>query len=570
MKKVLFFSFIFLSFFLFPLLVHAEETSTIIGEQIRKFDSNIKVNVDGTIDIIERIHYDFETLDRHGIYRDIYWTKKNKEGKKLGLDFKVINVTDENNTSYRYTTSKIDDILRIKIGNANTFVTGQHTYVISYKVSGALTYFSDHDELYWNATGNEWPVPITIVKTTVQLPDKIGDDTVTILCYTGPQGSTLQNCTENILNHQVTIENNASLFSKEGLTFVVSFPRGVVAVLEPKPVVDFFDTLPGKIVLAIIMITAAIVGLCWYVIYPIWIPVKWYLHGRDPETGSGQVRAWFDPPKTSTGRFLTPAETGGLVDERVDSRDIFGTIIHLAQRGYLTINEEKKGDFYFIKGASHRTEDKLTSFERILLDGIFDEENEVRIKYMKCFETVKKTSDTIYKSLLDEKYFPENPEKIRTYYNVIAGVALSTFNFHLGIIAFLFGRNMPRKTREGVEASHVGLSLKNFLTSQERQLEFQSKNQLMFEKLLPYAIVFGVEKIWADRFKDIALKKPDWYEGYDSSSRFNSLLFVSALSFPMSSMHSAMTPTTSSSGFSSGFSGGFSGGGGGGGGGGSW
>ena len=92
----------------------------------------------------------------------------------------------------------------------------------------------------------------------------------------------------------------------------------------------------------------------------------------------------------------------------------------------------------------------------------------------------------------------------------------------------------------------------------------------MFEKLLPYAVAFGVEKIWANRFKDIQLRQPEWYSGYGSSSRFNSVYFTNSLNSSFSSVRSAATPVSSSTGHSSGFSGGSSGGGGGGGGGGSW
>jgi len=144
-------------------------------------------------------------------------------------------------------------------------------------------------------------------------------------------------------------------------------------------------------------------------------------------------------------------------------------------------------------------------------------------------------------------------------------------NFPLALIAFTFGRAMPRKTIFGVESANISKSLKNFLTSQERQLEFQAKNQTMFEKLLPYAVAFGVERIWAQRFKDFQLKQPDWYSSYDSTRGFNSIIFASSLSSSMSSFRSAATPVSSTTGHSSGFGGGgFSGGGGGGGGGGSW
>jgi uncharacterized membrane protein len=147
---------------------------------------------------------------------------------------------------------------------------------------------------------------------------------------------------------------------------------------------------------------------------------------------------------------------------------------------------------------------------------------------------------------------------------------LFTLNLPLLVIAGLFGRNMPKKTPIGAQEANVGLSLKNFLASQERKLAFQSRNQMFFEKLLPYAVAFGVEKIWAQRFNDINLKQPDWYQGYGSTPRFYPVNFVSSLNTSFTGLNRAVTPTSSSSGFSSGFSGGSSGGGGGGGGGGSW
>src|SRR5690606_4162418 len=107
---------------------------------------------------------------------------------------------------------------------------------------------------------------------------------------------------------------------------------------------------------------------------------------------------------------------------------------------------------------------------------------------------------------------------------------------------------------------------RNFLKSQERQLEFQAKNQLMFEKLLPYAIAFGVEKVWAERFKDLNLKQPEWYVS-STHTGFNTAAFTSNLNSSLSSFNSAANPPASSSGFSSGSGGGGSSGGGGGGGG---
>jgi uncharacterized membrane protein len=366
----------------------------------------------------------------------------------------------------------------------------------------------------------------------------------------------------------IFVKSTQVLNQGEGLTIVIGFPKNIVAVLEPKEYKTFWETLLGKIVSTLIILAIVF----WYFILPIYIIYRFFKYGRDPRVaGPGEVRAWFDPPKTPNGkRFLTPAEVGTLGDETVDLKDISATIVDLARRGYLKIEERKKGEFWLIK--KEKPTDKLLGFEKLLLEEFFGKSNEINLRKRQLYDEVEKVKKEIYNQVVKESLFPEDPQKIRTIMTVLTIFALMTGNFFLALVAFIFGRNLPRKTVEGAKAKNVAFSLRNFLKSQERQLEFQADKQMMFEKLLPYAIVFGVEKIWAKRFKDLSIRPPEWYQGYDTRS-FNSLVFVNSLNSSISSFQSSARPvtsTTSTSGFSSGFSGGFSGGGGGGGGGGSW
>lgn len=539
-------------------------SSPIHAEVIRGYDAQITIQKDGKIQVEEKIDYDFEESYKHGIYRDIPLLKKNTDGKEFELKVEVQGVKDEAGNAYSYTDSWVNNKLQLKIGDKNRTITGLHTYTIDYIVTGALTYFSDHDELYWNITGLDWEVNQENVNGTVRLPEGAEMKVVKTLCFVGSAGSTSQDC-------KVITENNSTSVSSPhvevgtGLTIVVSFPKGLVAVLEPKPYTAFENTWYGKFIIGVIFALLAIGALVWYVILPFFIPLKWYLKGRDPR--SQNVRVWYDPPKTMKGRVLTPAETGTLVDETADAKDIFGSLIQLAERGYLSIREAKKGEFTLVKGKEGGSE--LLSFEKSLLTSLFKKTSEVKVKDAKIAEEIPDISKKLYLQVVQDGFFPESPEAIRTRYYILAGVALFTGNVFLAMIAFLFGKNMPRKTELGAQQASIGKSLKTFLTSQERQLTFQADKQMMFEKLLPYAIVFGVERIWAERFKDMALSNPSWYTGYGNST-FNSVYFASTMHRSVSSFSSAITPTRSSSGFSSGSSGGFSGGGGGGGGGGSW
>jgi len=540
--------------------------SSVHAEAVQSYDTQITIQKEGTIQVTEKINYDFGNEYKHGIFRDIPFIKKNSDGKEYELTVRVESVKDEQGNSYNYSQSRADNKLNIKIGDANRTITGIHNYIISYVVSGALTYYSDHDELYWNSTGNEWPGDLLEVNTTVRFPEGVQMNLVKTVCYTGVTGSTTQGCTVQS-EQNTTSASTHFLPSGSGLTIAVSFPKGLVAVLEPKPYTAFENTWYGKLILNTIYVILGILALIWYIILPIYIPVKWYLTGRDPR--SQDVRVWYDPPKAKD-RLLTPAETGSLIDETVDMRDMFGSLIQLAQRGYFQIVEEKKGEFVFKKKKDWKNNTELLPFETELLEGLFDNKEECRLKGRDVSAAMQKVTEKLYTQIVSDGFFKINPQSTRTKYFALAGIALFTGNFCLAFVAFVFAKFMPSKTIEGAQQASIAKSLKTFLSSQERQLEFQAKNQLMFEKLLPYAVVFGVEKIWAERFKDIALTQPSWYTGQNNAA-FNAIYFSSMLHSSVSTFSYIATPTRSSSGFSSGFGGGgFSGGGGGGGGGGSW
>jgi len=540
-------------------------TFEITGEHIRSFKSDIEITKEGRINVRETIVYDFTNLQKHGIYRDIPYITTNKEGKKYELTFNKFKVTDENGKAYNFTTSNISgQNIRLKIGDANRFVTGVNTYIISYEVSGALTYFSDHDELYWNVTGNDWTVPIAMSTASVVIPGDLDSTNIKIACFTGYKGDNLTLCQKKYNKGLAAFIADESFNSGQGLTIVVGFPKNIVAELLPKEFIAFQDTWLGKLLQFLLVLLVA----TWYLFLPLYIVFRWIKYGRDPKGTMGEARSWFDPPKTfDNKRFLTPGEVGTLGDETVDMKDISATIVDLARRGYLIIDERKKGDFYLIKNKGGGGD--LLPFENTILTRFFGSKKEIRIKDEKLVSEVEEVKNELYKQVVTDKLFDKNPATTRTGYYVLSGFALFTGNFFLAIIAFIFGRAMPRKTIIGVDAKNTSSSLKNFLTSQQRQLEFQADRQMMFEKLLPFAVAFGVERIWAKRFESLHIAPPSWYRSY-STTRFNSMMLVNSLNSSFRTVATSATPTRSSTGHSSGFSGGFSGGGGGGGGGGSW
>ncbi len=565
MKSLLIAFVLFIGGFLSPLQVFAATTPMGDVEQISSYSTDVVVHKDGSVGFTEHIVYNF-SVARHGIYRYLPYVKTNEEGKRLKLTLENIRVTDGKNTPYEFTTGYTDDDVVLKIGNPDQTITGQHLYVISYDTKGALTYFPSHDELYWNTVGLQWQVPTVLATSTLTLPQEVGEKDIQSSCFVGIVGSTEKSCSASAKGSIVTFIATRPLESYEGMTIVVGFPKGIVAEVNPTEIIPFFDTKEGKLVVVGLLIFA----IFWYVILPFIVVWKWWTGGRDPKPIIGQAVAWYSPPKTKKGRELTPAETGTIIDETVNIKDIYGSLIDLARRGYFRIIETSKDNFD-LKKASQWPQELLQPFETSLLDVIFKIKERVKLKDVKLYDSLSELNDMIYKSLVSDGFFPINPQSIRTKYVILTVLAVVTFNPVLVIVSWIFGMHMPRKTLYGSEQAAIARALKNFLKSQDKHLAFQAKEKFMFEKLLPYAIAFGVEVLWAKRFKDMNVPEPKWYVSSSRVSHFSSIAFANSLRAGYSMSFASSASYKSSSGYHSGFSsGGGSGGGGGGGGGGSW
>ncbi len=219
MKRLVFVC-LFVCFLFIPARVHADDSWL-----IENFNSNIAVQQSGVVHVVETISVDFRTQPKHGIYRDIPYLYE-ANGKETYTTVAIINVL-QNNLPAKYTLSQTNGYEEIKIGDPNQTIIGRTVYTIVYTVTGVLRGFSDHDELYWNVTGNEWQVEIQKAQASVTLP---GDGIMQITCYEGVAGSQTP-CQSNTASPQVaTFATTAPLAESEGLTVVVGY-KGRVAEL---------------------------------------------------------------------------------------------------------------------------------------------------------------------------------------------------------------------------------------------------------------------------------------------------------------------------------------------------
>jgi uncharacterized membrane protein YgcG len=532
----------------------------------------------------EKITYDFEGALRHGIYRDI--PLKNKDNESI--EIKVLSVLDKDGNPSRFTTSIKDKILNIKIGDPGVIISGEKVYNITYKVLGAIDYYDNFDEIYWNVTGNEWGIPIESSEVKVTLPKDVFPKERK--CYYGPIGSKLP-CT---VFDEKTFRVDNQLNKGDGVTVAVSFDKGAVLKFERKTDSAFFRIIST---FWPVILSLAIFGIMFY---------RWLKKGRDPK-GTGIIKPEYTAPKD-----LSPIEVGGIMHESIRPRSISAQIIDLAIRGFIKIKPVETK----LLGSSYKQDYELTLLVEVgFLDNNFDKEIIITIfgdnptvggvtmlsaLNNLFYQSIAKISGQVVDSLLRKKYYSFLPKNIKLgvvliipaifflFYlmSFIAGfffgmdrekfiILAASFIFSLGI-AIMFHLLMPAKTKSGVAIKEYLLGLKEYLQIAEKdRLAFHNapeKKPETFETLLPYAIVFEVEELWAKEFEDVYKSEPGWFE--NGGSNFNVVSFGKNLSIFDTVLTSSISSMPSSSGHgsggSSGVSSGSSGGGYGGGGGGSW
>lgn len=573
---------------LVPTVVRAET-----GWAIETFNSNYYLSelADGSMGVEESIDVYFNT-SKHGIFRDIpTFYDEGPLQPGVNLNVQVSSVTNESNgKAHNYEESRANDYLRLKIGDPQLYVTGSVNYSIDYTVDNAIRFFDSHDELYWDVNGTDWPVSAAAVLATVHVPEGMRSTVTQVECFTGGFGSTASDCEISYDEESgiVEVESDSLLLNYENLSLVVAFEKGT---FTPPTFMEKW----GSYMLRNIGILLPFAAL--YVSY-----AYWRKHGRDPK-GKGVVVPQYTPPEG-----LTSAELGTVADYAADDRDISAVIIDLAIRGYIRIEDitkrEKTKKRKYVFHLRRVDVADLKEFERLLLNGLFTDFTvgaSVKMDSLKnkFYKTTEKIKAELYSSLVARGYFASHPETTKhLMLGLGAGMVFVGF-FSLGpteaqylgwslgmvvsgVIVAVVGWFMPKRTVKGVETKVWAEGMKMYmeLAEKDRLKVMQGADSRyigdttsqaftvdLFERLLPYAIVMGVEKSWASKFKDIYSQPPEWYSG--NWQTFNTVYLISSLSNGVNSMNTTLSSKPSSS-SGSGSSGGFSGGGFGGGGGGSW
>lgn len=197
-------------------------------EYIQNFDSNITVNVDGSMDVIENIVYVNENIrNKHGIFRTFPTRYVGTGGTNYTVRFAVTDIL-RNGKREPYTIEDLYEGKNIRIGSADSFIEpGTHTYTIKYHTDRQLGFFKEYDMLYWNVTGNGWPWYIMQASASVQLPKGINAQDIVVHGYTGRLGSSAKNYTAAVDAQGVAhFATTSPLRPHEGFTLETTWPKG--------------------------------------------------------------------------------------------------------------------------------------------------------------------------------------------------------------------------------------------------------------------------------------------------------------------------------------------------------
>ncbi|HEX9992394.1 MAG TPA: DUF2207 domain-containing protein [Acidimicrobiales bacterium] len=573
------------------------------AERIDRYDVEIGVGSDGALTVTEVIAYDFGGNARHGIFRDIPVRFHYDDRYDRVMPIEVLSVDGSEGTPDHYEVEDEGAAKRIRIGDEDETITGPHTYRIRYRVDGALNGFPDHDELYWNAVGHEWSVPIGAMTARVTTPSGITQ----VTCFAGSEGSQLP-CGASTADGTTASFTNGPVGPFQGLTVVVGFEPG--AVPAPEPILDerwsfarAFAVTPATVGGSVALLAAVLGGfatLAWragrdrrYVGSPTDIAFGNTTGAVEavPLMERTETPVEFAPPDG-----LRPGQVGTLVDEAANPLDVTATIVDLAVRGYLRIEEiPKQGwfgkpDWRLVK---LREGDGLLPYEALLFDALFEDAadgttvqlSDLRNKFR---QRLTKVQDALYEDAVRQGWFTSRPDRVRAKWVVIGALVLSagiglvvvTAIFThaalvaipvalLGLLLLIGARRMPHRTAKGTGVLRRVAGFRIFMEESEAQRAQFAERAHLFTEYLPYAVVFGCTEKWAKAFAGLEGQLPEqhWYVGHHA---FTTVVFADAMDSFSVTTAGTLTSVPASSG-SSGFGGGgFSGGGGGGGGGGSW
>jgi uncharacterized protein (TIGR04222 family) len=477
---------------------------------IQNMDVLLDVQKNGDVIVDEKVTFQFE-----GNYHFV--TRAIPTGNTDGLS--DIQVLDANGTALpegdgpgTYSTSSEGDRRYITVNFDLTDTA--YAWTFHYKAKSVIMFFDQGDELRWYVFDAETPVGIGAVKATVKLPGSVPAEQMTQAVQSG-------------YSVQTSVTSPGASTMVYEATDIPAFTNFWIVTGFPKDVVEF--TWTARRVAAFVVPK---VGFVLPIIAFLVMLLIWRRRGRD-DPSAIHAKYMSEPPSD-----LSPGLVGALIDEKVDTKEVIATIVDLARRGYLEITDTKEaGILRKAESLFTRTKslDDLQGYEKTVAESLFDSKHPDQVTTQQLrnhfYTHVGPIVEMVYTETTQAGLFSDNPKKVRNRwfgYGFLVAVILGALSaimaltdipgwgwFVIGsivsvLIIWLFAPRMPQRTTKGAQEQRKWEAFRNYLEDLTRFQDMDTAKE-SFEKYLPYAIAFGVEKQWVRRFEGVSVPPPMWY-----------------------------------------------------------
>ena len=509
---------LFVPFFFFCLLFATSPVAAQKTFYYEAFDVEIQLLEDGDLAVTERqsvvfdggtFSYGYATIPYRRIdaIRDV---RVSEDGQSYS----------QSSSEQPYTFSLEDTGDQLVIYWYFPATQGRHTYTFEYTVEGAIRSEESGHQIYWTAIPSDVPGDVESSHVTIRLLQgmKIGS---TLAQINGSDTSEVVQ-TINEDGDTATFVMNRYFRSGDLLEVGARFSADQLALRVPEW--QLIEEEEQRITL-FSMLGAIAIGI----LGPLGVLVLWYGKGRDPDPGV--VPSYLAEPPSP----LPAGLMGTLIDEKAQLRDVIAALMDLARRGYVQIKEMERDHLYT---RTDKSADGLLTHEQKLLQLFFNNRTERPLSSLKdkFYAYLPQIQDAMYSDLVSQGLMRAKPNRVRSFYRVLAGLGVilaavllfllpntppytSLFCLPLalasGIIAlFIAAGAMPQKTDKGAEARATWQAFRTFLQDVEKYTDVTQKTEI-FERFLPYAIAFGMERQWINRFAKIPNTTPPiWYEPF--------------------------------------------------------
>lgn len=401
-------------------------------------------------------------------------------------------------------------------------------FTFGYTTQGSLRIADAGDQFWWKFIEADRDYTIRNSRVRLHLPDSFGADKLKATSYL----NTKEAGGVQIIDPS-TIEFIGNNFAPQTFWEIrAQFPHGSVNATAPAwQKIEDQQPIWNLLSFASSIIITIAGGLGLFLL--------WFTKGREHPTGI--VAEYYPQPPDD----LTPAEAGALVRGSPDLKGIVATMVDLANRRYLTFKERRDGgqrgftDSSFSFERTEKSVGDLRPFERSLVDGLFNSGDkrdleDLKNQFYTHLPTIKAEVD---QSLKKRGYEPAAGGAQRwafaavgvlgtlavfcagtTIFAALGDIAPASFFVVLALGFVTVGLVvvspfLSRMTREGATAKARWKAFKRYLQHIDRYTKVEEARD-QFQKYLPYAVAFGLERSWVDRFAQTDTPAPFWYYPY--------------------------------------------------------